>query len=296
MDPRTGLRTAQFSGAGTQQTAEMARNEAVMSDVNKYRELAVAEIPAAWLSRHHPGARNSFRFNEVLVPQGLHSELRLVLRERGHVWGALALFREAGIRPFGDDDVLTVSALAGPMTAAIRAYPVRPIGRVGSAPGAGAIALAPDDSIVDATPMAQRWLDDLVPGGEDETGADDVTRVVYDAAHAARRTGDGGASTCVRTVRGHWLRVEASTAFLGAADVVVLLHPATSRQLVETVAQHHALTRREQQILGLVVDGVPGKHIARELGISLLTVNGHLRSLYRKTAATGREELIGRLG
>ena len=146
------------------------------------------------------------------------------------------------------------------------------------------------------TSEARLWLDDLLPGGEDETNPGDVTRVLFDAAHAVRRLGAKQAATCVRTVSGHWLRVEATSASIGTADVAVLLHGATARELLQTYAAHHGLTTRESEILGLLVDGLASKQVARELAISLLTVNGHLRSLYRKCRVSGREELFGRLG
>ena len=294
--PETGGRTAQFSGRGTEQTAEMARNEELMSDVNKYRTLAVAAVPAGWLSREHPAARHSFRLNEILVPLGFHSEIRLVLREHGRLWGGLALFRESPHRQFNDDDVAALCALAGPLTSAVREYPVRPLGRRGSAPGAGVVALSPDNRLLAVSSDAQKWLDDLLPGGEDETNAGDVTRMIFDAAHAVRRDAGGLSGACVRTVSGHWLRVEGTALPLGAADVAVLLHRAPPRELIETLALHHCLSPRESEIARLIVDGLASKQIARELGISLLTVNDHLRSVYRRCGASGREELFGRLG
>jgi DNA-binding CsgD family transcriptional regulator len=296
MDPDTGLRTAHFSGRGTEQTAEMARNEALMRDVNRYQDLAVAPLPAGWLSQDHPAATRSFRLNEILLPQGFGSELRLVLRGRGRLWGALVLFREPGHRPLDDADVEVLCALAEPLTASIRAYPVRSLVRRGAAPGAGLVALDPHNRMVSISAEAHKWLDELVPGGEDQTNADDVTRVLFDAAHAVRGAGQARATACVRTVRGHWLRVEGCSISIGAADVGVLLHEATARDLIATFAVHRDLTRRESEILGLLLDGLASKQIARRLGISLLTVNGHLRSLYRKCRVTGREELVGRLG
>jgi DNA-binding CsgD family transcriptional regulator len=296
VDPHTGLRTAQFGGRGTEHTAEMARNEAVMPDVNKYRDLAIAAVPAGWLSPDHPQAPQSFRLNEILLPQGFNSEVRLALREHGLLWGALVLFREDPRPLFDDSDIKALCAIAHPLTRAIRAYPVRPLPRRGPAPGAGVVALAPDNRVVAMSAEARRWLDDLVPGGEDETRASDVTRVLFDAAHAVRRGDMGRATTCVRTVGGHWLRVEATAMPVSEADVAVVLHPATTRELLKAVAAHHALTARESDVLDLLAQGLASKHIARELSISLLTVNGHLRSIYRKCATTGREELLARLG
>jgi DNA-binding CsgD family transcriptional regulator len=296
VDPETGLRTLQFGGRGTERTAEMAHNEALMDDVNKYADLAIAPSPAGWLSLEHPEARESFRLHEILLPQGFHSEIRLALRDHGHLWGALVLFREDPGRPFDDDDTATVCAIAGPLTSAVRAYPVRPISPRGSTAGAGVVALAPDNRLVAVSVEAQAWLDDLVPGGEDETNAGNVTRVLFDAAHAVRSGDPSRASTCVRTVAGHWLRVEGTAMSVGEADVAVLLQPAAAHQLLRTLAVCHELTARETDVLGLLVRGLAGKQIARELAISLWTVNEHLHSLYRKCAVTGREELIGRLG
>lgn len=51
------------------------------------------------------------------------------------------------------------------------------------------------------------------------------------------------------------------------------------------------LTRREDQIRRLVLDGLTNDAIAFELGISARTVEAHLRMLFRKTGATRRDEL-----
>ena len=134
-----------------------------------------------------------------------------------------------------------------------------------------------------------------MPGGDDDTTASDVTRVLFDAAHAARRGDAEQATTCVRSVSGSWLRVEGTAATYGAADVVVLLTPAPAGPLLDTLATYHELTRRESEVLGVVARGSASKQVARELAISLETVNGHLQSIYRKCGVTGREELLGRL-
>jgi DNA-binding CsgD family transcriptional regulator len=295
LDPRTGLRTVQFGGRGTEHTVEMARNEALMADVNKYDDLALASRPAGWLSRDHPQARTSFRLHEILLPQGFSSEARLVLRHQGRMWGALVLFREDPRRPFDEDDATDLCELAGPLTCAVRAYPVRPLPRAGRQHRAGFVAIAADDRLLAVSPEAQAWLDDLVPGGDDETHAGDVTRVLFDAAHAVRRGDTARATTCVRTVSGSWLRVEGTPATLGEADVVVLLLPAPVGPLLDAFRTYHGLTRREHEVLGLVAQGMASKQAARELAISLQTVNGHLQALYRKCGVTGREELFGRL-
>src|SRR4029079_9678558 len=74
MDPETRLRVFQIGGRGTEHSPEMARNEELMDDANKFAELALADVPVGVLSPEHPRAGTSFRLNEILLPQGFASE------------------------------------------------------------------------------------------------------------------------------------------------------------------------------------------------------------------------------
>jgi len=56
-----------------------------------------------------------------------------------------------------------------------------------------------------------------------------------------------------------------------------------------------ALTRREGEVTHLVQGGLSNKEIARKLGISVNTVKSHLRSIFEKSQATSRFDLISRL-
>jgi DNA-binding CsgD family transcriptional regulator len=295
MDPVTGLRIAQFGGRGTDYTRDLARNEAVMTDVNGFRQLSRQAVPAGWLSADHPGAAQSFRFQEIIRPSGFGSELRFLLRDRTGVWGGLTLFRDARSHDFADEDVGRMAALSEPLTRAMRALPSRDLPRRGDAPSVGVIAMSPVRGIVAISTGAQEWLDALVPGGDDETTAENMSRVAHDAAYAVRRGDLEGARTCLRTVRGHWLRVEAVPMVLGEADVAVTFQEASVRQSLASMGLACGLTARERQVVHLLVRGHPAKHIARQLDISALTVNGHLRSVYRKCHVRGRDELLARL-
>jgi DNA-binding CsgD family transcriptional regulator len=293
MDPRTALRISQFGGRGTDYTTDLARNEALMADVNGYRHLSRQDVPGGWLSAAHPLAGHSFRFHEIIRPSGFRSELRFLLRDRGQVWGGLTLFRESRTHPYDDLDVRRLAPLAEPLTRALRAFPARDLPRRGEAPPAGVIAMSPRRGVVAVSEGALAWLDDLVPGGADQTTAENMSRVAHDAAYAVRR-GDR-ADACLRTRRGHWLQVEAVPVTLGEADVAVTFQAASVRRVAEAVSDSCGLTRREREILGLLVRGRQGKRIARELGLSLLTVNGHLGSIYRKCRVRGRDELFALL-
>jgi DNA-binding NarL/FixJ family response regulator len=55
-----------------------------------------------------------------------------------------------------------------------------------------------------------------------------------------------------------------------------------------------SLTDRESEIINLVGDGHANKSIARTLGISVVTVNAHLRSIYTKLGARNRMDAVNR--
>ena len=52
------------------------------------------------------------------------------------------------------------------------------------------------------------------------------------------------------------------------------------------------LTGREQEVVRLVARGLSNKAIARDLGISPRTVEGHLNHVFDKLGTTSRTELV----
>lgn len=82
-----------------------------------------------------------------------------------------------------------------------------------------------------------------------------------------------------------------------ADAVVVLLQPigAEPAVRVDAFAALHHLSRRESEILELLMDGATTLAMAGRLGISPHTVRDHLKNLYRKTATSSRGELLGML-
>ena len=51
------------------------------------------------------------------------------------------------------------------------------------------------------------------------------------------------------------------------------------------------LTKREKEVLGLLLDGWRNQDIAERLGLSANTVKNHVYSVYQKTGAANRVEL-----
>lgn len=84
--------------------------------------------------------------------------------------------------------------------------------------------------------------------------------------------------------------VAAIRAVMSGATV---LDPSVSLELVRSPAERGVtdLTRREAELVALVVEGLPNKAIAARLGISPRTVDGHLARLFSKLGVSTRTEL-----
>jgi len=73
------------------------------------------------------------------------------------------------------------------------------------------------------------------------------------------------------------------------------LHPRAARQLLTARTRKRSsdnidLTRRETEVLGLVVQGLANKQIARRLGISERTVKAHLTSTFQRIGVSDRTQ------
>jgi DNA-binding NarL/FixJ family response regulator len=73
------------------------------------------------------------------------------------------------------------------------------------------------------------------------------------------------------------------------------LDPRAARALLEARTAPdplEALSPREREVLGLLLEGLPNKLIARRLGISEKTVKTHLTSVFRRLEVTDRVQAV----
>ncbi len=293
-DPLSGVRTFMYSRHGLDGLAEqLAYNEFVEVDANRYRELGSSARPIGVMSTADSQGRRSSRMHDMLRPAGFGSELRLVLRS-GWVFGGISLFREAGARPFGDSDLEQALTLAGGLRRAVQRHPVRPIPAPRTTMPTGVILLNPANHVLAQTAGVARWLDELCIGGDDEMMPADHMRMVLDVATASR-TAAGPVVCRTRTASGRWLIVEAAPLNGSEADTTIMLRSAEVASLLPAAVAWFGLTPREYEVLAAASMGLPAKHIARDLALAVPTVNAHLQSIYRKAGVTGREQLLASL-
>lgn len=96
--------------------------------------------------------------------------------------------------------------------------------------------------------------------------------------------------------RGYVLKDSPASEIIAAIEAVAgggtFLSPAVSRRLFRNQAPRPVLSLREGEILSALARGLSSKLIAREMDVSVRTVEAHRQSIKRKLGLEGQAELI----
>lgn len=117
-----------------------------------------------------------------------------------------------------------------------------------------------------------------------------VERASYEISVAATRTLMGERAFVIAWAEGQTMPLKQTFAEQGPATMPMLIpteQPLTS-QAKSRAASPAGLTRREIEVLRLLTMGLTSAQIARQLVISLATVNTHVGSIYTKLGVTSR--------
>jgi DNA-binding CsgD family transcriptional regulator len=230
---------------------------------------------------------------------GIGSELRMPLRDRRGAWGTLSLLRSEGGRPYDTRELSRAGRLAPALTAFLREYvtagPLMP-----SAPmaPAGVVIVRADQRIRALTPQARSWVEQMPRNRRSPRRIHEANLLAL-AAQARDHARDPRLAPAVvrapAASYGRWLISHAQPLGDGTEDIVITIQAATGRLLVPAFSRWYGLTVREGQVLEQLCTDAAPKHIARRLELSAHTVNDHLKAIYRKTRASGREELTAAL-
>ncbi|GAA1568294.1 hypothetical protein GCM10009678_58900 [Actinomadura kijaniata] len=306
-DPETGLVTAPMlvEGLGERERcADYWESELLEENVVPFRDLARAAVPAAGL-RAATGdlPARSARFRRLLEGQGVRDELRAVFRAGDRSWGVVSLFRTGG-GPFTHDEVELVAGLSTPMATRLRrlARPAEP-SPLPDAPGPGLVLFDPSGAATSLNDEAREHLASLPPGPSVPTALGVrlpiwIIGTALQARAIARGRDHGGARVRIRTAAGRWLVCHASglTGPGGSpGPVALVIEPASAADLAVIIAESYELTPRELEITQHVARGLPTAEIAARLFISPHTVRDHLKTIFQKTGASSRGELVARL-
>ena len=277
----------------------LAEFEYVVEDVNKWSSLARSGQRAASLSAATGGdlSRSARTRSSIELGMPVADELRASLVGDGTYWAAVGFLRDPGSGAFTDEDVRFLAWLSPVLADGFRRAVVR-AGDVAESAGApGVVVLDPHGDVESVSPAARDWLDELleVPAPAEAHQAR-VVQAVAARARANAAGGGAGAQARVQTRSGRWLLLYA-TPLAGGGDgrVAVILQPAGLHDIAPLVAQAYGLSARERDVTRLCVQGLSTREIAAALHISAYTVQDHLKSIFDKTGARSRAELVGRV-
>ena len=248
------------------------------------------------------GSGDSARVADFMRPRfGYTEELRVVMRDSGQVWGAMALFRGSDEEAFGQSEVDLLESLSGALSVGVRTgllvdYEHAPSG---APAGPAVLIVGGDDTIQQMSAGAEVRLAELMRSDAGTVSDGIVSSLVG----AARRFSAGltpAPPRCrVRSRSGMWLVLHAtplSPRVDGVGgDVVVTIDEARPPEIVPLVVAAFDLTARERDVTQLVLQGVDTKEIAATMHVSPYTVQDHLKSVFAKADVRSRRELIAKI-
>lgn len=301
LDPASLLITSHFNDEMPEFPHDALLLEYYEDDVQTLA--AVARSPRGVSTLHEatggdPASSARWHANMAL---GGDQELIVALRSSdGATWGALSLYREPGRPMFDRDEVAFLRAAApalgeGARRALLLGEALEPEGP--DAPGL--VVLSAAGQVESATAAAERWLSDL-PGGDWDAGRIPaaVLAVAGRALGASRQGGAPGEVALARVLSGsgRWVALHGATLQGdGVQRVVVVVEPAHPAYITPLLMTAYGLTRREQDVTRLVLQGEPTVTIAERLSLAPNTVQQHLKRVFEKTGVRSRRDLVGKV-
>ncbi|MDQ6641249.1 MAG: helix-turn-helix transcriptional regulator [Actinomycetota bacterium] len=245
-----------------------------------------------------PGQSRLWR--ELLDCLGVVDVLSAVFRDRHGCWGFLDLWRLDG--PFADDEASALSHALPRVTALLRGVQAAAfVAECAPAAqrGPGALVLSPDLAVRAQTSQTSDWLSALVPP---EAGRGPVPAGAYNVSAQLLAVEAGvdahPAQARVHLGGGSWLTLRADRLAgdgpVAQRDVVVTMETSSAAERRDVFSRACALSSREDELLGHLVEGHDTHTVARSMAISELTVQDHLKSVFAKTSTSSRRELLAR--
>ncbi len=190
------------------------------------------------------------RFRRLLAPAGAWDEMRVIIRDRTGVWGALTLTRAEWWDPFDQASEETIAEVAPALAAMFRhAFLVSALGEGDRAPGAFTV----DSGLkfVATSEPAERWLDTLTRDQLRATLASLIPHLEVESIVRATVVGSDGPVTFHAFQR------------KGADDQFeVIIEQPRPAELAEVIMAAYGLTPREAQVTREVARGLTTRAIS----------------------------------
>lgn len=298
VDPDTMLWTGGVvMGLPVETIPQFFEAELLAGDPLAFRDMVRAGRTAGTLAGATGGRpERSLRHRRMYQPNGIDAELRVAFTANGVCWGTACLLRSRGAADFSPREVAWIADVARDIGDGLRAAfawrreeaAVRPV-----AQHAGVVVVDDELRTLSITDEAALWLEELRAG--DPSSHRDLPSVVHSVVARARHTAAGAAGprprARLRTAAGRWVVVHASALSGDQRAWAIMLEPARPTEMLTLLAAGHDLTPREQEVLGLLLRGLPDRAVAEELVVSAHTAREHAGRVLQKFSVRSRGEL-----
>jgi DNA-binding CsgD family transcriptional regulator len=279
------------------------------TSVNRWTALRAEAAPARLLTAATEGdLARSHVWRAVLSRYGVCDVASAVFADQYGCWGFLDLWRDETQGPFTAGDASLLADLAGPMTSALRQSQARTFVEPPTTfrHDAAPVVLTLDDDlhITSRTAASQVWLDVLLPPEPDEVA---IPASVFNVAAQLLATeagiDDHPAYARTHLADGFWLILRAArlssghspeSRGVGAARIAVTIEEASAADRLDMFSRAFGLTGREHELLGLLATGGDTRAMARRMAVSEHTIQDHLKSIFAKTGAHDRVNVLSR--
>lgn len=301
VDPGTVLFTGSLNRNLSCSGTWLAEHEYVIEDVNKWYFLARSGRLAGATSLATHGDLSRCVRHRSHAEYGIGDELRGAFVVDGTYWGAAGFLRDRGEPWFTDDEVRFLAALSEPVALGLQRAMLIAVAPEGNAQyGPGVVVFDERGEVESVSPAAERWIEQLVE--VPRPAEPSQSKIVQAVAARARRLRDGqdplelSARSRARTRSGQWLLLY-GTQLAGRArgQTAVIIQSAASDEVAPLVALAYGLTGREVHVTRLCLQGCSTEQMAQALQVSPYTVQDHLKSIFDKTGARSRGELVGQV-
>jgi len=279
------------------------------TSVNRWTALRAEAAQARLLTEATEGdLGRSHVWRAVLSRYGVCDVASAVFADQYGCWGFLDLWRYETRGSFTAADASLLADIARPIASALRQSQARTFVeppttlRHNTAP----VVLTLDDElrITSRTAASQHWLDVLLPPVPDEVA---IPASVYNVAAqllaAEEGIDDQPAYARTHLADGFWLILRAArlssssnpeSPGVGAATMAVTIEEASAADRLDLFSRAFGLTAREHELLGLLATGGDTRAMARRMAVSEHTIQDHLKSIFAKTGAHDRVNVLSR--
>jgi DNA-binding CsgD family transcriptional regulator len=310
-DPSSGLVTrGVLSDAGYGEMVRLALERVQFEDeVTPFGWMVKRRFAALSLSEATGGnPERALRYREVMVPVGFEHEVRGVFALDGELWGSVTAMREPSSPDFDSREVAFFRRIAPHLAAGLKAAALRSeaLGEPDGDNSPGVLVLDRAGQVLQYTGAAERWLRELGDLGPGWREGEILPLAILSMTGALRRAlgpgmdreGSRVPRLLVRGRSGRWLVLHGAWTESGlgrGSETMIVIEAAGPREVAWLKTSAYGLTKREREVVDLVVRGASTKQISRALYISEYTVQEHLSNVFEKVGERGRRALVKRL-